>query len=411
MRFIKTFLLCVALLAATAAGSEAKKLRVAFVGDPQVDDLQELSYARKTIYKELRLRKDLDLVVILGDIVNDDVRLLAPSKASLDSLPCPWVAVPGNHDRDMYTAKKGRQVNDIVDPDRSRDMATYTRIIGKPDTSLVMGGVKFIMMDDVRLVGKAAYEGGFREDQKKWLTEQLNATPKDMLAVLSVHIPFHEFKSRDSLQTILSIHPKLLLMCGHTHSAARFPVDLPDGGKVEEVLAGATCGTFWRGKPGEDGVPHALMNCGAPRGYYVADFDAKGRYTLDYKRVGATASDKASVHVSEDGSRVIVNVYGGATNGTVKVKLPGVKGNRTTSRKEMVAPEVEAIQAEQKALPRKQRRLRNRDYIPLRSYKSPHIWTVRLEDGDKPAAGKATVLYDDGSMKFKVKRPVNLIGK
>ena len=73
---------------------------MAFIGDPQVDDITELEYARRSIYAELKQRKDLDLIIILGDLVNDKTALIAPSKESLDSLSCPWFAVPGNHEFD-----------------------------------------------------------------------------------------------------------------------------------------------------------------------------------------------------------------------------------------------------------------------------------------------------------------------
>ena len=68
---------CVLALAACACAGARGPLRVAFVGDPQVDNETELGYARASIYRELRERGDLDLVIILGDLVNDDVRLLA----------------------------------------------------------------------------------------------------------------------------------------------------------------------------------------------------------------------------------------------------------------------------------------------------------------------------------------------
>ena len=61
----------------------ARRLRVAFVGDPQVDNDTELGYARRSVYRELRERSDIDLAIFLGDLVNDDVALLAPSRASL----------------------------------------------------------------------------------------------------------------------------------------------------------------------------------------------------------------------------------------------------------------------------------------------------------------------------------------
>ena len=99
-------LLCFLLLAIPQGF--AGNFRVAFVGDPQVDNEEELRYAQKSIYKELRERKDLDMVIILGDVVNDNTEWLAPSFESLDSLPCPWICVPGNHDRNYYKKASSR---------------------------------------------------------------------------------------------------------------------------------------------------------------------------------------------------------------------------------------------------------------------------------------------------------------
>ena len=226
---------CFFLLIAAAFPLQAQRLRVAFVGDPQVDNETELAYARRSVYRELRERKDLDLTVFLGDLANDDVTLLAPTRVTLDSLSCPWACVPGNHDRDFYGRKKGRvvSIDGSVDENRPRDMATY---IGAPDTTFVRGGVRFILMDDVRLLGTAGYEGGFREDQKAWLRETLAATPADMLAVLCAHIPFSEFAAKDSLEAILSVHPRLLMMCGHTHTMARHTLVFPGGSRGHAEL-------------------------------------------------------------------------------------------------------------------------------------------------------------------------------
>lgn len=346
----------------------AKRLRVAFVGDPQVDNEKELGYARRSIYKELRERKDLDLAIFLGDLVNDDVAFLAPSRATLDSLPCPWACVPGNHDRDVYRVKG-----------KARDMATYTRVIHAPDTCFEHAGVSFIMMDDVRLVGAGGYEGGFREDQKAWLRKQLESIPADRLAVLCAHIPFNEFKAKDSLEMILSTHPKMLLMCGHTHTMARTKLVFPSGLALEEVLAGAACGSWWRGRPDRHGIPVATQNCGAPRSYYVVDFK-DGDYRLDYKVIGEPSAVKASATLM-DSTRLVLNVYGGATFGEVQVKLPGRRGWISIPRHKEVAPEVLETYNFNKTL---EKRSRNPLFIPMLRQKSPHIWS--LDFADDPSA-------------------------
>ena len=372
----------------------AQRLRVAFVGDPQVDNDLELSYARRSVYKELRERRDVDLAIFLGDLVNDDVSLLAPSRATLDSLPYAWACVPGNHDRDVYHDKS-----------RPRDMATYARVIHAPDTAFERAGVQFILMDDVRLEGKGGYEGGFREDQKAWLQQQLEAIPASRLAVLCAHIPFNEFKAKDSLETILRVHPRLLLMCGHTHTMARYTLEFPGGLAVEEVLAGAACGSWWRGRPDRHGIPSATQNCGAPRSYYLASFK-DGGYRLDYKVIGEPASVKASATLM-DSTRLVVNVFGGASEGSVQVKIPGRCGWITLPRHAEVAPEALETYQFNKTL---EKRHRNPLFIPILRSKSPHIWS--LDFADDPAALKALraaagkpvrIRYADPSMRWRTR--------
>ncbi len=405
----------VALFLGAAPSSYSRPLRVAFVGDPQADGMRQLEYCRKTVYKELRERKDLDLVIVLGDLVNDDVSLLEPTKASLDSLPCPWFCVPGNHDRDVYPVIDGRK--------RPRDISTYRKVIGYEDTTFVKGGIRFILMNDVRLGGKE-YEGGFRDSQKHWLDSVLRATPKNMLAVLSAHIPFTQFTAKDSLSAILAVHPNLLLMSGHTHKVCRdvfeirlaershdsvhghyrdhafassgrpdteysdkhsscstgkvFAVSAGDGFvEVPEVQAGATCGTFWLGVKGEDGFPDATMACGSPRGYFVADFKRNGKYSLAYKKV--LGQDIASAWLAGD-SALVVNVFGGAPDGSVSVRIPGRKGWLSAVREERPAPETLEVIERNKSIPRKTGKARNPEYLPMRKVNSPHVWSVRLSE-------------------------------
>ena len=416
----------VALFLGAAPSSYSRPLRVAFVGDPQADGMRQLEYCRKTVYKELRERKDLDLVIVLGDLVNNQVELLEPTKASLDSLPCPWFCVPGNHDRDVYPVVDGRK--------RPRDISTYRKVIGYEDTTFVKRGVRFILMNDVRLGGKE-YEGGFRDSQKHWLDSVLRATPKNMLAVLSAHIPFTQFTAKDSLSAILAVHPNLLLMSGHTHRVGRDVFEIrptershdsvhghyrdrafassgrPDTeysdehsssstGKVfaasaddafveiPEVQAGATCGTFWLGVKGEDGFPDATMVCGSPRGYFVADFKRNGKYSLAYKKV--LGQEVASVWVSGD-SLLVVNVFGGAPDGRVSVRIPGRKGWLSAVREERPAPDALAVIERNKSIPRKIGKARNPEYIPMRKVNSPHVWSARLSGALDSCADRAKV--------------------
>lgn len=154
----------------SGAERQGRVLRVALVGDPQVDNPVEMGYARRSIYRDLRGRRDLDLCIFLGDLVNDNMSLLPESLSVIDSLPFQSFMVPGNHDRDVYLGAKSSG-----SMSRPRDLSTWRKLVGYVDTSFVRGNVRFIMMNNVRhaAAGMTDYVGGFTEKQKHWLDSVL----------------------------------------------------------------------------------------------------------------------------------------------------------------------------------------------------------------------------------------------
>lgn len=289
----------------SGAERQGRVLRVALVGDPQVDNPVEMGYARRSIYRDLRGRQDLDLCIFLGDLVNDNMSLLPESLSVIDSLPFPSFMVPGNHDRDVYHGSKSSG-----SMSRPRDLSTWRKSVGYVDTSFVRGNVRFIMMNNVRHAGAGMtdYVGGFTEKQKHWLDSVLvtdvargrkmsrgsvdrsrrpsrgEVTPA--LTILATHIPFSQMKGRDSVLALIPEQARMLYVSGHTHFVSR-------DNSIPEVIAGATCGSWWRGVKDSDGVPYALQSCGAPRGYFVAEIRRDGDYTLRYRCVGK--DDEVSV--------------------------------------------------------------------------------------------------------------------
>jgi Predicted phosphohydrolases len=359
--------------------------RVAFLGDPQVDSEEQVRYARQAI-REVRERGDIDLVVVLGDLVNDKTVFLEDIKASLDSLPCPWVSAPGNHDRDVYHVKG-----------KVRDMVSFRKTIGYTDTTFVFKGTRFISMDDVR-DGGDGYEGGFREDQKQWLDSVMRCTPKNMRTVISCHIPLSEFHAKDSLAAILRGHDRILAVCGHTHSVKRHTLELADDVRFEEVIAGTLCGSWWRGVKGEDGLPYGLMNCGAPRGWFIADFSNKRTnwYRLDYKCTGR--DDRMSARVRD--GMLVVNVYGGSLDG----KLTLSTGGRTIEipRRAMVAPEALEVSEWNASHDKEYKKQHKGEFIPILKWNSPHIWAISLDEiasgGDHGSSGSGSI--DGGLLRY-----------
>ncbi|MGN0201899.1 MAG: metallophosphoesterase [Candidatus Cryptobacteroides sp.] len=338
-------------------------LKVAFIGDPQADSPVEVEYARQAL-REVRELKDLDLVVVLGDLVNDKPELQSSLKASLDSLPCRWICAPGNHDRDVYH-EKGRK----------RDKVTFRKTMGYTDTTFVLKGVRFISLDDVR-EGPDGYKAGLREDQKEWLASVMAKTPANMRTVVSCHIPLSEFQAKDSLAAIFRGHKRLLAVCGHTHTAGRSTLVLSDDVSFEQVIAGALCGSWWRGPKGGDGLPYSLMNCGAPRGWFIAEFTGrKDWYGLEYRCTGRDPGDVMSVRLRD--GMLMVNVYGGSTEG--KMFLVSGKERVEIPRRAIPAAEAMEVYEWNRRQDKKLKKEHKELFIPILRMKSPHVWAAECD--------------------------------
>ena len=463
----------------SGAERQGRVLRVALVGDPQVDNPVEMGYARRSIYRDLRGRRDLDLCIFLGDLVNDNMSLLPESLSVIDSLPFQSFMVPGNHDRDVYRGAKSSG-----SMSRPRDLSTWRKLVGYVDTSFVRGNVRFIMMNNVRhaAAGMTDYVGGFTEKQKHWLDSVLvtdvarggkmssgsvdrsrrpsrgKVTPA--LTILATHIPFSQMKGRDSVLALIPEHTRILYVSGHTHFVSR-------DDSIPEVIAGATCGSWWRGVKDSDGVPYALQSCGAPRGYFVAEISRDGDYRLRYRCVGMDdevsvwgvrvecegavrpednivmgKGESEGVTVKEGGSgrakkdsgvyRLYINVFGGAPDGVVRVRggrrwrivsrgngvhdgadaqgFSRKKRDLVCERSTKTAPEVEQVIEFNASMSRDYRKSHRDEFIPLRRKPSTHLWqTTDFVSGPLPVY--VNVVYRDSHMRFRQRVPVTVVSR
>ena len=453
----------------SGAERQGRVLRVALVGDPQVDNPVEMGYARRSIYRDLRGRRDLDLCIFLGDLVNDNMSLLPESLSVIDSLPFQSFMVPGNHDRDVYRGAKSSG-----SMSRPRDLSTWRKLVGYVDTSFVRGNVRFIMMNNVRhaAAGMTDYVGGFTEKQKHWLDSVLvtdvarggkmssgsvdrsrrpsrgKVTPA--LTILATHIPFSQMKGRDSVLALIPEHTRILYVSGHTHFVSR-------DDSIPEVIAGATCGSWWRGVKDSDGVPYALQSCGAPRGYFVAEISRDGDYRLRYRCVGMDdevsvwgvrvegegavrpednivmgKGESEGVTVKEGGGvyRLYINVFGGAPDGVVRVRggrrwrivsrgngvhdgadaqgFSRKKRDLVCERSTKTAPEVEQVIEFNASMSRDYRKSHRDEFIPLRRKPSTHLWqTTDFVSGPLPVY--VNVVYRDSYMRFRQRVPIRVV--
>ena len=116
-----------------------------------------------------------------------------------------------------------------------------------------------------------------------------------------------------------------------------------------------------------------------------------------------------------DSSRLVLNVYGGATGGTVRVKLPGRLRWITVPASAEAAPEQIVVDRFNKTLDAKGR-ARNPLHIPMRLTASPHVWAIdlngspRLLSALRRSAGKRVkIRYSDPSLSFSTSVEVSVL--
>jgi C terminal of Calcineurin-like phosphoesterase/N terminal of Calcineurin-like phosphoesterase/Calcineurin-like phosphoesterase len=224
--------------------------------------------------------------ITVGDIVWDELKLFADYDKAVGKMGIPFFQCLGNHDMDYRQG--GDETSD----------QTFQQTYGPTYYSFNRGQVHYVVMDNVRYLGKEReYDGFLVQHQLDWLKKDLGFVPKDKLVVLCVHIPVHSgTKNKEDLYALLqgrSVH----IMSGHTHIHKNVITD-----NIYEHNHGTVCGAWWTGPICEDGTPN---------GYGV--YKVKGT-TLQwqYKSTGKDADHQMKTFVNNidnDTKQVQVNIW------------------------------------------------------------------------------------------------------
>ena len=353
-----------------------RRFRLNAVGDVQVSDYQELDYAARSLWPEL-LEPDGEVAstvnLFLGDLVNNNLQLYGDLRTMMEQLPRQTWTVLGNHDRDVDTV-------------RWRQSQTYNETFGADMYAFNEGRTHFIVLNNVYGDGARGYTGYLSDRQLNFVRQDLQYVPDDVLLVLSMHIPLAQTKNRDQLLALLEGRGDVLAVTGHMHQVGRFFLE-GRGVRIHELSAGASCGFWWVGERGVDGVPSALQQCGTPRNYFVIDFDDT-RYTMRCKAVGEDAARQMTIHVTgidtldnhlRDMKEVpagllMMTVYGGCDSTEVRCRIDG--GEWLLCHKDsLMDPNVARIREmnHQRTYPTKHNRLN-----PIRRVKGRQLWTLPL---------------------------------
>jgi hypothetical protein len=177
--------------------------------------------------------------ITVGDIVWDELQLFAEYNKAVEQMKIPFFQCLGNHDMDYN--KGGDEASDD----------TFQKTYGPTYYSFNRGQVHYVVMDNVRYLGKdREYDGFIQQNQLDWLQKDLSFVPKEKLIVLCLHIPVHSgTKNKEDLYALLqdrNVH----IMSGHTHYHVNTIRD-----NIFEHNHGTVCGAWWTGPICEDGTP------------------------------------------------------------------------------------------------------------------------------------------------------------
>lgn len=300
-------------------------------GDSQTYSEEEVEYFIKGIVDEAKNKSGISFGITLGDLVGDDLNLHTTYKNAIKQMNLPWYNVIGNHDMN-YDAKE-----DIFSDE------TFEANFGPANYSFNYGKVHYIVLDDVLypnpITGKG-YLGGLRDDQLKFVENDLKYVKSDQLIVISMHIPLLDKQDQDAfrktdrqrLYSLLNNFPNVLVLSGHTHVQSHNFIEKEDGldreNPIHEYNVGTTCGDWYSGVLNAKGLPTSTMRDGTPQGYAVINIKGN-KYTLDYKVAGQPDNYQLSIYnpkvVPYKGrwitSGIYVNFFMGSNNDTVEYRV------------------------------------------------------------------------------------------
>lgn len=281
---------------------EGEEFRVMVFGDPQPYTQQEVDFFEKDIVDEVAGISNVAFGLSLGDLVGNDLSLFSPYIKAVKKVGLPWYNLLGNHDMNFDV-----KVDSLSDE-------TYEAHFGPANYALNYGKVHFIVLDDVLYPDPRddkGYWGGFREDQLKFIENDLKHVSKDHLIVLAFHIPlmndgidqagsYFRLADRNRLFSLLKDYPYTLSLSAHTHLQRQNFYSKADGWQQSkphhEYNAGTTSGDWYSGQLKANGTPISTMRDGTPKGY--AFLHLKGnQYSIAYKVAGKPASYQMEVFV------------------------------------------------------------------------------------------------------------------
>lgn len=350
--------------------ADSENFNVLLFGDTQPYSETEIDYLRRTVANVSG--EGMSFGVTLGDVTGDRADFFEPVASVISRIGLPWVYLPGNHDHNLDAT------SDEVGTE------TWEAFFGPTTYSFNRGKVHFIVADDIvhtpNAEARSRYIGGLREDQLRFIENDLKFVPKDRLIVMMVHIPFFDeggetfrHADRDRLFAALAPFEHTLSLSAHTHYIKPWFFGASEGwtgaGEHFHLNAGALCGDWWKGVLDQYDLPGTMMRDGSPQGYFVLKFTGN-EYIYDYHTVHYSDPRQLSLRV-QDGT-LYANFFTGNKLSTLRYRVGGGPWQPMTMAVGERDPLFTAIRArwdEEPGLPGK---------TPSRPAVTEHLWKAPI---------------------------------
>lgn len=218
--------------------------------------------------------------VTLGDQLTDDERFTNQIQRSLASFKICGRTMPlflciGNHDHHSADGESEYAVTD-----------RFVRGSAPRDYSFNMGGVHFVVMDDIQYTGlqrdgvKIKYYNGLTDSQIEWLKQDVSLVPDraGKAVVLCMHSPmFGRFSNKDAVKALLKEFKEAHILSGHEHNINNVWID----DTIWEHNLQSICGSWWYSNVSPNG---------SPLGYAVMTFDG-GVLAEEYNKATTESRD------------------------------------------------------------------------------------------------------------------------
>lgn len=308
---------------------EPENFSAILFGDPQPYSMDDVDYFTRKIVQNVKTKENTLFGISLGDIVGDNLTLHTPYKESMRHLQLPWYNVMGNHDMN-YDAT----TDELSDE-------TFERNFGSANYSFNYGKAHFIILDDILYPdprNENKYWGGYRDDQLKFVENNLRFVDRDKLVIVAQHIDmkddsgnYFSLSDRKRLFDLLKAYENVLILSAHTHYQDQVEYTNIHGWKgskpLHEYNVGTTSGDWYSGIIDENGLPDATMRDGTPQGYAILNINGN-KYDVDYRVAGKDADYQMSIyapkvvpHKGRSTAQIYVNFFMGSPKDNVEYRI------------------------------------------------------------------------------------------